>query len=97
MDGERMPSAAYTKLIRRTWSDPEFKARLIADPGAVLVEAGVPVPPGVAVRVVEDTAEVMHLVLPPHEEVGDMGDEALDLVVGGTGSIAQNVATAAMR
>jgi hypothetical protein len=96
MDGESLPSAAYAKVIRRAWSDPEFKARLIADPAAVLAGAGVPVPPGVKVRVVEDTAKLMHLVLPPHEETGELGDEALDLVVGGTGSIAQNVATAAM-
>ena len=97
MPGEALPSAAYAKLVRRAWNDPEFKARLIANPGAALTEAGVPVPPGVAIKVVEDTGALMHLVLPPREEAGAMGDEALDLVAGGTTSIAQNVATAAMR
>ena len=97
MDGERLPSAAYARLVQRAWSDPQFKARLIADPAAVLAQAGVPVPPGVAVKVVEDTADLMHLVLPPREDAEEMGDEALDLVVGGTGNIAQNVATAAMQ
>jgi len=96
MDREPLPSAAYARVIKRTWSDPDFKARLITDPATVLAEAGIPIPPGVAVKVVEDSARLIHLVLPPHEEAGAMGDEALDLVVGGAGNIAQNVATAAM-
>ena len=96
MSGDSLPSAAYAKIVRRAWNDPEFKMRLIADPAAVLSEAGVPVPPGVTVNVVEDTATLMHLVLPPHEEEGAMGDESLDLVVGGASAIAQKVATAAM-
>jgi hypothetical protein len=37
-------AAAYGKVVARAWRDPTFKAKLIADPHAVLKEAGVAVP-----------------------------------------------------
>lgn len=52
------------KLIARAWDDAEFKKRLVKDPAAVLTENGVALPEGVKLKVVEDTADVLHLVLP---------------------------------
>ena len=47
--------AKYGKVIAKAWSDTAFKSRLLSNPKAVLIEAGVEVPAGVSVKVVEDT------------------------------------------
>ena len=72
------------QLLLKVWQDPKFKLRLVADPRAVLQEEGLPVPAGKAVRVVEDTAETMHLVLPRKPaEKEELTDEQLEQVAGG--------------
>ena len=76
-------SAAHGKIIARAWRDPAFKAKLLADPHATLKEAGVTVPEGVTVKVVENTDTHHHLVLPP-KPTGELSDEDLDKVAGGT-------------
>lgn len=53
------------RLVAKVWSDPDFKARLMAQPVAVLREYGVDVPEGVTVAVHEDTPSSRHIVLPP--------------------------------
>jgi hypothetical protein len=75
-------AAAYGKVVARAWRDPAFKAKLIADPQAVLKEAGMAVPAGATVTVVENTGTHLHFVLPP-KPVGQLSDEALDEVAGG--------------
>jgi hypothetical protein len=55
----------FGQLVARTWSDTAFKARLLADPAAVLAQEGIPVPPGMEVRVHEDSPTLVHLALPP--------------------------------
>ena len=62
------------------------KAKLIADPQAVLREAGMAVPAGTTVKVVENTGTHLHFVLPP-KPVGQLSDEALDAVAGGAGAM----------
>ena len=52
------------RVINKSWDDPEFKRRLLADPVGVLRAEGVNLPEGVRVRVIEDTAKTLHLVLP---------------------------------
>ena len=54
----------WAKIVAEAWADAEYKARLLADPAAVLQEAGVELPSGVTLRAVENTGTVMHLVLP---------------------------------
>jgi hypothetical protein len=62
-------------------SDPAFRKRLLADPAGTLKRAGVEVPEGVTVHIVEDTATTVHLVLPaPLDEVQDA---ELEAAVGG--------------
>ena len=74
-------AAAYGKIVAKAWRDPAFKAKLLADPHAVLTNAGVPLPAGVTVKVVENSASLFHLVLPPRP-TDQISDEALDKVAG---------------
>ena len=77
-------AAAYGKIIARAWREPAFKAKLIADRQAALKEAGVTVPVGVTVKVVENTDTHFHFVLPP-KPVAELSDEALEKAAGGWG------------
>jgi hypothetical protein len=63
-DGVRIPTDVL-RVINKCWHDKEFKRRLLADPVKVLEAEGISLSNGVAVRVFEDTENVMHLVLPP--------------------------------
>ena len=75
-------TAAHGKIIARAWRDPAFKAKFVANPHAMLKEAGVAVPEGVTVKVVENTDTHHHLVLPP-KPTGELSDAKLDKVAGG--------------
>ena len=77
----------YRQLAARTWADPAFKARLLADPISVLAEQGIAYPPGVAVEVHENTPTTLHLALPP-KPTDELSDEQLDTVAGGALSTA---------
>jgi len=76
----------YGQLVARAWGDEAFKARLLADPAAVLAEHGLSVPPGVEVRAVENTDRVLYLALPPQPSE-ELSDEQLDAVAGGATAI----------
>ena len=70
-----------SQILAKCWSDAAFKASLLADPVAVLKAQGVEVPAGVQVRVVEDTDQVVHWVLPA--KPGALSDADLEGVAGG--------------
>ena len=63
-------------LVAEVWSDEDLKRRLIADPAAVLQEYGIEAPQDVELNVVEDTAQVRHLIIPPSPS-DDLSDEDL--------------------
>ncbi len=70
-----------SKVISRAWSDAEYKAKLLSDPAAVLAEAGVEIPAGTTIKVVENTAETNHLVLPRAPEgASELSDDALEKI-----------------
>ena len=71
----------WGQLVAKAWSDESLKQRLIEDPAAVLREFGIEAPYAVELKVVEDTAEVRHLVLPPSPS-GNLADEDLGGTVG---------------
>jgi hypothetical protein len=53
-----------TKIITKAWADEKFKARLLAEPAAVLKEEGIEVPEGITIKVLENTDKVTHVVIP---------------------------------
>ncbi len=52
------------KIIVKAWMDDDYKQALLADPTALLKEAGVEIHEGVKIRIVEDTNDLHHMVLP---------------------------------
>lgn len=89
----------WARVILRTWEDGDYRSRLLDDPTAVLREAGLEIPDGVRVTVLEDTPTSRHastpwrpgdgeavVVLPlPPAEFEQLSDESLQAVSGGTG------------
>ena len=80
-------------VFARAMTDPEFKAQFVADPAAVLSAAGVEVPEGLTIKVVENSSTTFHVVLPDPEAVSD---ELLAAASGGsTAGTASSAGTAA--
>jgi hypothetical protein len=76
------------RLIEKSLQDEDFRQRLIEDPkGTVEQELGTRLREGVEVRVVEETADTIYLVLPSASplggEEGDLSDQDLGAVAGG--------------
>jgi hypothetical protein len=74
----------WGQIVGRAWADGDFNQRLLADPAAVLAEYEVPPPPGLRIevhhnpdRVPEDTAGVMHLVLPSKPSAAELCEDDL--------------------
>jgi hypothetical protein len=82
-DRERDFAKKYGQVVARAWSDPAFKDRLIADPAGTAREYDIHIPPGLDVRILEDTDSVRHIVLPPRPSSQDLSDEQLEHVAGG--------------
>ena len=72
----------WDKIVVQAWSDAGFKKRLLSDPAAVLKEKGFEVHDEMAVKVVEDSAQMVHLILP--ERPTELSDAELSQVAGGT-------------
>ena len=70
--------------MTKAWSDPDFKARLLADPKAVLAEAGVQVPDGIHMKIIEDTSDVINIVLPASPAGGAVSEQDMEQIAGGT-------------
>jgi|WetSurMetagenome_2_1015567.scaffolds.fasta_scaffold544690_1 hypothetical protein len=71
----------WMKVVAKVWSDKAFKARLLADPAAVLKEHGIEVPTEMAVKVMEDTPKEVHLILP--EQPAELSEAELDQLAAG--------------
>lgn len=74
---------AQAKLAAMVMDDPALRARLLADPRAVLREiAGVEIPDTITVAVHEESADAFHLVIPP-ALADELSEDQLDSVAGG--------------
>ncbi len=69
----------WGRLMARAWADPEFKARLVADPAEVLQEYGydLPLDSEFRLQVVESDDNVQYLYIPCEGELrNNNGTEA---------------------
>ena len=57
--------SGFDRIVTTAWSDPAFKALLLANPEAAFRALDIAPPPGIAFTIVEDTAGLAKLVLPP--------------------------------
>jgi nitrile hydratase alpha subunit len=78
-DKQRDKASAYGKIIAKAGRDPSFKAKLLADPLATQRQAGVSLPAGVTVEVVENTGTPFHLVLPAEPSGTPSADAAASI------------------
>ena len=77
---------ALAQLFAKCWKDEALKARLMADPKAVLKEHGLDVPDGIDVKVVENADDCVHLTLPaPPSGHLDLSNDELVNAAGGSG------------
>jgi Nitrile hydratase, alpha chain len=75
------------KLIQRSIEDEDFRRKLLEDPKAAMErELGTRLPEGVEVRVAEESANTIYLVLPSASaegEGGELSDRDLEALAGG--------------
>ena len=80
--------SGYGRLVSRALADPKFKQRLIDDPDAALAEAGIVLrgeAGPVKVKVVENTGDTVHIVLPAVPAGGELSDRDIAYRTGGPG------------
>ena len=74
-------------LVQRSLEDEDFRQRLLDDPkGTIEQELGSRLPESVEVRVVQESADTIYLVLPSASAVGEgeeISDQELEEVAGG--------------
>jgi hypothetical protein len=54
----------WAKVIAQAWVDEEFKAKLLADPKAVLKAAGIEFPENIKLNIAEAKEDELNLTLP---------------------------------
>jgi hypothetical protein len=76
--------ANLAHVVSSCLKDPALKAKLLANPAAVLTEHGVKIPAGMTVKVHENTESVFHPVLPNNTaSAGNLSDDELAAAAGG--------------
>jgi hypothetical protein len=60
---------SFGQLVQKATEDAALRQRLLQSPKQVLTEAGITLPAGIEVEILENTDKVIHLVLPPLVEI----------------------------
>lgn len=72
------------KAIARAWTDEKFKDKLLTEPHAALSESGVEIPSGTTIKVLEDTPDTQHVVVPvAPAQATELSIDELEKVAGG--------------
>ncbi|MEM8561622.1 MAG: NHLP leader peptide family RiPP precursor [Pseudomonadota bacterium] len=82
MEDRDQIQADVAKVVAMAWSDASFKAKLLNDSAAALIEAGIDVPSHVTVKVFENTRDTYHIIIPAAPEQ-ELSDDDLEKVSGG--------------
>ena len=54
----------FANIVAKYYGDPDFKAKVDANPTETLRAEGVQIPPGVSMKLLFDSDKVLHVVLP---------------------------------
>ena len=54
----------YADIVAKYYGDPDFKAKVDADPTSVLTAEGFEIPKGAKVKLLFNTEKLLHIVLP---------------------------------
>lgn len=73
------------RAISKAWKDENFKKELMEKPHQAIAQIGINVPEKIEIKVVEESARVLYLVLPVNPETltGELTDDSLEGVAGG--------------
>ena len=71
-------------ILTKCREDESFKQQLLNDPAATLKTEGVEIPFGYTVRIMENTEDTFHFVIPNRST--DLPDDLLERLAGGTNS-----------
>ncbi|MBI4596291.1 MAG: NHLP leader peptide family natural product precursor [Candidatus Tectomicrobia bacterium] len=73
-----------SQIVVKAWANPAFKQKLRTEPALTLKGEGVDAPEGMELRVVENTDNICHLVLPakPHTNA-QLSEEMLEKIAAG--------------
>lgn len=84
---------AHKQVVTKAWSDPVFKAALIADPKAAIASLGITLPTKFDTKTIvviegterpEAAEDQFFLMIPPApQQAGELSDDDLDGVAGG--------------
>jgi hypothetical protein len=75
----------WGQVVAQAWSDPAFKAKLLADPAGVLKDHGILLPAGFTVKIQENTDKVVNLVVPVKPAPTELSEDELHRAAGGHG------------
>jgi hypothetical protein len=85
---EKEAQATLAEVVKRSTTDPEYRALLLSDPDAAIAKVNpLPVPPNFKIRFVDNAGANLTVVLPdPVSNSGELSDAELEQVAGGAGS-----------
>jgi hypothetical protein len=89
IDGFMTQRSEYEReVIKKAWTDEEFKQRFLSDPKAVIAEEiGETLPDNIELEVLQETENKVYFVLPinpiPNVAEEELSDEALENIAGG--------------
>lgn len=73
----------FDKMVAKAWGDNDFKTQLLSDPMKVFKDNGIEVLEGIEVRMVENTDDIVHFILPPKISNELTGDQLKGVAGGG--------------
>jgi hypothetical protein len=67
----------WSQLVAKAWVDDSLRQRLLHDPKSIMEEHGLPIPPGMEVKVVQNTEHVIYLPIAVKPPAADLSEEDL--------------------
>lgn len=85
---EKEAQATLAEVVKRSTTDPEYRALLLSDPDAAIAKVNpLPIPANFKIRFVDNAGANLTVVLPdPVAASGELSDAELEQVAGGAGN-----------